>query len=182
MPRDYRVTVNATDLSRESDFAVYSAGRQVSPLLYNIRRERRCELAVEGFRMDDLRRWRALDQLEGGSQKFWPEGINLWESDILEKCLSDGTVLGTLVVGDESSSANVSSYENTGKYLSPYRIIRDNNLMYERGYEWCEAHYLTPIAIRHFRITSSTTTDLGTSTIYQNPGWPTEASMPPIGY
>lgn len=182
LPRDYRVTVNATDLSRESDFAVYSAGRQVSPLLYNIRRERRCELAVEGFRMDDLRRWRALDQLEGGSQKFWPEGINLWESDILEKCLSDGTVLGTLVVGDESSSANVSSYENTGKYLSPYRIIRDNNLMYERGYEWCEAHYLTPIAIRHFRITSSTTTDLGTSTIYQNPGWPTEASMPPVGY
>ena len=91
-------------------------------------------------------------------------------------------MLGTLVVGDESSSANVSSYENTGKYLSPYRIIRDNNLMYERGYEWCEAHYLTPIAIRHFRITSSTTTDLGTSTIYQNPGWPTEASMPPVGY
>ena len=42
LPRDYTVTVNNTDLSKELDWAVYSAGKTVSPLLYNIRRERRC--------------------------------------------------------------------------------------------------------------------------------------------
>lgn len=182
LPRDYMVTVNATDLSRESDWAVYSAGKQVSPLLFNIRRERRCELVAEGFRMDDLRRWRALDQL---NQKgtYWPEGFNLWESDIMNKRLPDGTVLGEVIVSDESEGTpNVSNYQESGKYLSPYRIIQDNNLMYDAGYTWCEAHYLTPIAIKHLRITASSTTDLSSSTIYQNPGWPTEAAQGPTGY
>lgn len=50
--------------------------------------------------------------------------------------------------------------------------------MYESGYSWCEAHYLTPISIKHFRITSSGG-DLSTSTIYQNPGWPLEADQAP---
>lgn len=36
----------------------------VSPLLAEIRRERRIELAVEGFRYDDLRRWRQGEKLE----------------------------------------------------------------------------------------------------------------------
>lgn len=180
LPRDYQVTVNATNLSLESDFAVYSGGVQVTPLMFNIRRERRCELVAEGFRLNDLRRWRALDQLINNPGKFWPEGFNLWESGVLDAHLADGSVLGERVIGNNDESSNVSSYEVNGKYLSPYRIMPTNNLMYEPGYTWCSAHYLTPIAIKHFRITSSNTTDLATSTIYQNPGWPTEASMPPL--
>ena len=39
-------------------------GYSVSPLLYEIRRERRVELAHEGFRMDDLKRWNAMKLLE----------------------------------------------------------------------------------------------------------------------
>ncbi|MFR8354633.1 MAG: RagB/SusD family nutrient uptake outer membrane protein [Parabacteroides sp.] len=33
LPSDYNVTVAATDLGKESDWAVYSAGQQVTPLL-----------------------------------------------------------------------------------------------------------------------------------------------------
>ena len=33
----------------------------------------------EGFRMYDLKRWRALDRLDGTWQ---PEGINFWEADV----------------------------------------------------------------------------------------------------
>lgn len=175
LPRDYRITVSSTELDKESDFAVYSHGEKVTPLMYCIRRERRCELMEEGFRMNDLRRWRALDQVKG--KKFWPEGVNLWESE-LKDMYKDSKTQKSLLISDESSNANVSSYTATGKYLSPYRIVKVNNLMYESGYSWCEAHYLTPISIKHFRITSSGD-DLSTSTIYQNPGWPLEADQAP---
>lgn len=49
------------------------------------------------------------------------------------------------------------------------------------GYKWCEAHYLDPIALHHFKYTSSDPNDLGSSVIYQNPGWPLTSSGA-IGY
>lgn len=187
LPEDYQVTVDATDLEKEAlnDWAVYSAGKKVSSLLYNIRRERRCELIEEGFRMNDLRRWRALDQVKN----FRIEGVNLWESELKdmypEKDENGEPKPGTTLLVQEGApegEPNVSSYQNSGKYLNPYRIAKKNNLMYDKGYTWCEAHYLTPICIKHFRITSSNPNDLSTSVLYQNPGWPTEANQGPIGY
>lgn len=175
LPRDYMITVSNTDLSKESDWAVYSAGKMVSPLLYNIRRERRCELVAEGLRMLDLRRWRALDQVKS----FVIQGVNLWESDLQDMYKQDGK--NSLVQeGTEGQVPNVSSYANSGKYLCPYRVVKTNNLMYDAGYSWCEAHYLNPIAITHFRITASNPSDLSTSVLYQNPGWPTEANQGPV--
>lgn len=165
LPGDYSVTVDATDLSKESDWAVFSAGQQVSPLLYNIRRERRSELVAEGLRMFDLKRWRALDQV-----KNWqPEGINLWDSKLSEK-------YGDLIA-DGSDNSSVSS-PTLSTYLRPYEIInKATNLMYGKGYNWCNAHYLNPISIVHFRNTASTPNDVSTSVIYQNPGWPTVADQ-----
>ena len=176
LPRDYTVTVDNTDLARELDWAVYSGGKQVSPLLYNIRRERRCELVAEGLRMMDLKRWRALDKV----QHFVIEGVNLWESDLKDKYMKDGQNL-LVQEGTEGKTSNVSSYVNSGKYLCPYRAVKTNNLMYDAGYSWCEAHYLNPIAITHFRITASNPNDLSTSIIYQNPGWPMVANEGPLG-
>lgn len=174
LPRDYTVTVNNTDLSKELDWAAYSAGKQVSPLLYNIRRERRCELLAEGLRMLDLKRWRALDQVK----HFVIQGVNIWESDLKDQYMQDGKNL-LVQEGTEGQTSNVSSYVNSGKYLCPYRTVKTNNLMYDAGYSWCEAHYLNPIAITHFRITASNPNDLNTSIIYQNPGWPLQANEGP---
>ena len=174
LPRDYTVTVNNTDLSKELDWAAYSAGKQVSPLLYNIRRERRCELLAEGLRMLDLKRWRALDQVK----HFVIQGVNIWESDLKDQYMQDGKNL-LVQEGTEGQTSNVSSYVNSGKYLCPYRTVKTNNLMYDAGFSWCEAHYLNPIAITHFRITASNPNDLNTSIIYQNPGWPLQADEGP---
>lgn len=38
-------------------------GEQASPILWEIRRERRVELCMEGFRLNDLKRWKKLDYL-----------------------------------------------------------------------------------------------------------------------
>lgn len=173
LPGDYKITVNATDLSKESDWAVYSAKQQVSALLYSIRRERRCEMVAEGLRMFDLKRWRALDRING----WQPEGINLWESGLYEKYVNDKGE--STLTADGTDKANVSSPE-LSTYLRPYEIAnKATNLLYGKGYIWCEAHYLNPISIIHFRNTSSTPTDLSTSVIYQNPGWPLVADQGP---
>ena len=168
---DYKITVDATDLSKESDWAVYSAGKQVSPLLYNIRRERRCELIAEGLRMYDLKRWRALDQV----RNWQPEGINLWESKLSEQYVDDKG--NPTLVGDGTDKSNVSS-PSLSTYLRPYEIVnKATNLMYGKGYNWCEAHYLNPIAVKHFRLTASNPGDVSTSVMYQNPGWPIVADQ-----
>ncbi|WP_455593266.1 RagB/SusD family nutrient uptake outer membrane protein [Bacteroides sp.] len=178
---DYTVTLNATDLSKESDWGVYSAGKMVSPLLYCIRRERRCEMVEEGLRMMDLRRWRALDQVNG----FQVQGVNLWGSDLkdayMEKDKDDKPTGKSKLIPEGQPNANVSSQANSGDYLHPYRIISEGNNLAWDGYKWCEAHYLTPIALHHFKYTSSDPNDLSTSVIYQNPGWPLTSSGA-IGY
>jgi len=49
-----------------------------------------------------------------------------------------------------------------------------NELVYD-VYRWAMAHYLQPVAIQHFLITSQNN-DINTSPIYQYPGWPTTAN------
>lgn len=195
LPEDYMITVNATVFPSsiqeavtykdgpqtfETDWAVYSAGKPVSKLMYNIRRERRCELIEEGMRMADLKRWRALDQLDYKNfpnEGYRVSGMNLWESKELAD-FAEGELQGE---GDPGvSGPNVSGKANSGKYLCPYRA-NPNHYLYNRGYKWCEAHYLSPIGIKNLRQTASNLDDLTTSVIYQNPGWPTELNATPIG-
>ena len=77
MSTDYQKTINNTDISKEKqDWGSYSAGQQINTTLYNIRRERRVELVSEGFRMADLKRWRALDQVKD----VHVQGFNFWDS------------------------------------------------------------------------------------------------------
>lgn len=59
-----------------NDWGVYSAGQLVDPTLYNIRRERRCELMAEALRYMDLRRWRAMDQMI--NTPYHIEGFKIW--------------------------------------------------------------------------------------------------------
>lgn len=44
----------------------YADGEVTSPLLWEIRRERRVELCMEGFRLNDLKRWKKLDYIWNG--------------------------------------------------------------------------------------------------------------------
>ncbi len=168
---DFNKTIAATDMSKEAenDWAAYSHGQLVNPTLYNIRRERRCELMAEGLRYMDLVRWRAMDQLNG----FKIEGIKVWGPM--------KTVYGTrLKYGQTDATKNTASNPSLSSYLRVHQISPNN--LYYNGYKFTEAHYLNPIAAEHFLISSSDGKTPANSPIYQNPGWPTEGNKAPIGF
>lgn len=179
---DPQVTIDATDLDKEEttshDFALYSAGSRItSKVLYNIRRERRCELISEGFRMDDLIRWRSLDQLAKHSYflhgcKIFGPMQSLYKASNLKYDQAD------------DSKNNVSSPDDTkgalngdARYLSMFRTSK-NGEFYNAGMTWRQAHYLYPIAVNHFLESSKDGATIETSTIYQNPGYSTVADTP----
>lgn len=173
---DYTKTIQLTDMSKESHLlSAYTASKLVDATLYNIRRERACELMSEGFRWDDLRRWRSMDQLI--NQKYIVEGFKLWGT--MQKWYTDESGNSLLLyVGDATGSkeGNVSSPTNSS-YLRPYQIVKNNNNLYN-GYSWMAANYLSPIGMSQFNITAVGTDghiDYNLSPLYQNPGWSLEA-------
>lgn len=156
---DIQATIAATDLSRENDLAKYSGSSTVDPTLYNIRRERRCELfAADGLRLNDLYRWRSLDQMK--NMNFY--GINYWDHyvDLFDATYGDGAaeILGL-------------SPESDGKYL---RLYSRDNLMVN-GYTFDPANYLSPLSYDVFRLACETEGDVSTTVVYQNPDWPITA-------
>lgn len=162
---DFKKTISLTDMNKESALlSAYTAGQLVDATMYNIRRERACEFISEGMRWDDLRRWRSMDQLI--SNNYQVEGFKIWGE-------MKNWYTGLHYAGDGSRSANVSS-PSLSSYLRPYQIVAENNNLYN-GYSWTPANYLDPIAISQFLITAESGSDLSTSPLYQNPGWPTEA-------
>lgn len=172
---DYNKTIQATNLSQENDWAVYSAGRPIDATLYNIRRERRNEFIGENMRWDDLRRWRALDQVKN----YIVEGINLWDEMYKsDKYISSVTGKSLLVEPGDAATPNVSS-RTSSKYLRPYQIMKTNNEVYD-GYNWSKANYLTPLPAYEILLSASEgadgNVDLNTSPLYQNPYWPKHAN------
>lgn len=170
---DYHKTIQATNMQKEAelDWAAYSGGRILTDAtLFNIRRERRNEFLSEGFRYRDLKRWRSMDQMV--SEKYHIEGFKLWNTEFPEKYVEAGYDL----IYDQDPNSNVSS-PALSDYLRPYEILK-NNRAYD-GYGWHMAHYLSPIAMEHFMITSDGQTDnYSDSPIYQNPYWPVQANSP----
>lgn len=169
---DFQKTIDNTDMAEEAkwDWGAYSGGKLIDATLFNIRRERRCELMAEGLRYMDLRRWRAMDQMI--STPYHIEGFKLWGPmlkwyDSSSLIYEGGTTTGT----DNVSSPTLS------EYLRPYEI-NPSSLAYD-GYKWTAAHYLYPICNEQFLITASDRSDLSTSPLYQNPGWPTTANSAP---
>ena len=170
---DFNKTIAATNMAKEAegDWGAYSKGQLVDATLYNIRRERRNEFIGEGMRMMDLKRWRALDQVKNyqvSGMRFWG---SIYETDLAKH----------LVVDVQGGTGNMSSQED-GVYILPNRISAVNNSVFD-GYTWCEAHYLSPLAQSVFRQTAGgDQTDLTTSNVYQNPGWPLIDGQKPNGY
>lgn len=171
---DYTKTIAATVMDKEkSDWGAYSGNALVDPTLYNIRRERRNELASEGFRFNDVVRWRAMDQVTN----YIVEGFNLWDEAYSDKYYTDpkpGEVTSTGLIADGTSKANVSN-KSLSKYLRPYQIVNLATNLVFNGYNWSKANYLSPIPYRQMQL-ASPTGDAATSNLYQNPYWPSEAN------
>lgn len=174
---DFNKTIAATDLSKEPDLAVYSGSEKVDATLYNIRRERRNEFMGEGYRWEDLKRWRALDATFAGNMgAYIPEGVNLWTE--MYKGASYYNDKGECLLVEQAAGktdANVSSRE-VSKYLRPYQVIKENNEVWD-GYVWKKAYYLQPLGVRDMEL-ASPDGSIANTVAYQNPYWPTEASKP----
>lgn len=164
---DFNKTISATQMNKEAlnDWGAYSGGNLIDVTLYNIRRERRCELMAEGLRFMDLIRWRAMDQMI--SMPYHIEGFKLWGGTIDKWYPQDRLVY------DAGTNSTVSS-PSVSQYLRPFEITGAE--IVNQGFRWAMAHYLSPIAMEHLQVTS-TNEDISSSPIYQNPYWPTIAGQ-----
>ena len=168
-------TIANTDMTYEAnvnrpsyDWGAFSAGNPVDATLYSIRRERRCELAGEGFRDDDLTRWAALDQVHN----YQIEGANFWDNMHNNPAfVKNGQ---SLIVADGTAKATMSS-QSLSKYIHPYQINNSYNLY--NGYTFYKAHYLAPFSVEEMRLCSPDGT-VENSYLYQNLYWPTTANSP----
>lgn len=192
LPADAHITINATDLDKEEqtshDFALYSAGHRItSKVLYNIRRERRCEFISEGRRWDDLIRWRALEQLK--TNRYFKHGCKVFGpmKEWFKAKYSGKNITGYMTNykfdQTDPNNNNLSSPSDTqggfngdANYFSLLRVSSKSD-WYTSGYSWRMAHYLNPIAESHF-LESSTAGDGADSPIYQNPYWGTTHDTP----
>ncbi len=143
---------------------------------YNIRRERRNELMAEGYRWDDLVRWRALDQLITEPRHI--EGCHLWNAgdEMIEYFAKFGS-------GDYADPAklkakieSVVSKASESEYVRPHR--GNNSTQVVNGLTWHMAHYLQPMPIKQMMLTAPDGTTVSDSPLYQNPYWPSQPSQP----
>lgn len=121
-------------------------GYNVEPLLQEIRRERRIELAAEGFRYDDLIRWK---------------GVKLYENPktVLGMRVTD-KVISLYTEGTFGGDKGRELVEYQGKtYIRPYK--KDLN---DAGRKWAndDKRFLNPISKNVMLINPAIT---------QNPGW-----------
>jgi hypothetical protein len=137
-------------------------------ILNEIRRERRVELALEGFRRDDLRRWAALNDVVNG---FKPIGAHAQE--FLDYWNSVNTLLA-----DEgfafNSAATVALIQGTqygldanNQYFNPFFDDSDFGNAGGGGYFDPSRDYLSPIGTNEIELYQNK----GDVTLTQNPGY-----------
>lgn len=97
--------------------------QSVDPVLWEIRRERRVELMFEGYRFDDLRRWKKAEYMN--TQQF---GVYLKKSDLED----------TRHMGDKANPSN-------------FKLKLDRNgdegriVFFSKPVGWVDRHYLFPL-------------------------------------
>ena len=126
----------------------------VSPLLREIRRERRIELAMENHRYEDLMRWKAgnLFTVPLRGMKFTEEMQALYDGSHTDRL--DGGSAATAIVGKDvflDDEGFIICYPK-----SPYKQTVNGVL------PWHDYRYLWPIPAEEIRLNPNLT---------QNPGW-----------
>jgi len=118
----------------------------LTPLINEVRRERRVELACEGFRLSDLMRWRAHHLIVGKRLK----GLRYTDSD-LEGAYKDANGNDLIQIG------NNLFVDNEG-YIDPYQTAMPG------GFEFQPARdYLLPIPTNEITLSGGS--------LVQNPNW-----------
>lgn len=160
---DYTKTIAATDMAIEAklDWGAWTAGQIIDPVRFNIRRERRNEFIAEGYRWDDIKRWRSLDQM--CTTGYHIEGMHL-RSTPMEDWYDHDALVATI------SSSSIS------EYIRPNEAKSNSEVM--DGLKWTMAHYLNSLPIKQFMLTAPDGVTVEDSPLYQNPFWPTTPNVP----
>ncbi|MDR2763404.1 MAG: RagB/SusD family nutrient uptake outer membrane protein [Tannerella sp.] len=142
-----RVEMPHLTVSPEVDPNPVNYGYEISPLLYEIRRERRIELIAEGFRWDDIIRWKAGKLLEN-PKTF----LGMRVTSQIAAIYPEGTFYG-------ETGVQTATYENK-ELIKPYT----GKSLDEAGRKWTDndKRYLEPIPLEELTLNSNLT---------QNPGW-----------
>lgn len=148
LPLRDRVGMPEIDFDREYNTAADYPFRNLDKYIQAVRRERRIELALEGYRFEDICRWAAADELISGRL---PLGA-LYKGSTLEAENSpSGFYKGKLTVG-----ANLQL--SSDGYVDPYKVQMPN------GYGFnVNRDYLLPISERMISLTEGLWK--------QNPNW-----------
>lgn len=120
----------------DADPNAVNYGYTVAPLLYEIRRERRIELVGEGFRFNDIIRWKAGKLIEGVKTIH---GMKL--TDELRSQYADPSSLNNIAVDDDYYIIVYPSIATTRKwndksYLYPLPTDEKDRCHYEQNPGW----------------------------------------------
>ncbi|MDL2256479.1 RagB/SusD family nutrient uptake outer membrane protein [Parabacteroides sp. OttesenSCG-928-K15] len=141
-----RVEMPHLTVNPVADKAAVNYGYDVTPLLYEIRRERRVELAAEGFRYDDIIRWKATKLFENPKTVL---GIRV--TDAVIALYQDGTFGGT-------NGRQLATYDGK-QYVRPYaKDLNDAS----RAWKANDRRFLSPLPLDELLLNPN---------LKQNPGW-----------
>lgn len=155
-----RAGMPAVNYAREYNTDPSYPFNSLSPVLQAVRRERRVELACEGFRTDDILRWAAADILLVGKR---PQGALFVGSDMAAQNVAGKFYKGALYYDTAPAGKTVNLYltgvaGNPARYIDPYKLVLPN------GYQFnLQRDYLLPIQQRMLQLTGGKWV--------QNPGW-----------
>ncbi len=147
------VSVNGTTITKDPKNTF-----GVSDLIWEVRRERRCELMCDGFRYNDLRRWKMGELLDFSKN---PDGFVGARVDAL-KAYFDETHNGDGIHDANAKFEDVKNgiyvYTVDGKeYVSAFNVPKNNRVFDPNK------HYLSPLP--------SSVTLLNPNLLPNNPGW-----------
>jgi starch-binding outer membrane protein, SusD/RagB family len=120
---------------------------ELSPIIDEIRRERRIELAFENTRWDDLARWRAHRLIL--NQR--PKGIKYIGSNL------EGTYFAIDGSGNPAIIPNVTHFFDANGFVDPYQVLLPDGFGFDPGRD-----YLSPIPSDEITLNNK---------LVQNPGW-----------
>lgn len=122
-------------------------GYEVKPLLYEIRRERKIELAFEDFRWDDICRWKAGKLVENPKTML---GMVL-NADVIKQYTQNN---GGVNPFEGVNKKTITDWNGTKELLQPYDVATRT---------WNDRLYLDPLPMEQ--------TTLNPNLLPQNPGW-----------
>lgn len=143
-----RVGMPHMTISPVADPAAIDYGYEVTPLIYEIRRERRIELVTEGHRLDDLKRWNAMKVFENPKTML---GIRI--TDAVRKLYE-----GNVVFGGADGRPTVEYQGKTYLFQYPSKSLDDP------GRKWSpnDKRWFSPLPTDELTLNPN---------LKQNPGW-----------